>query len=104
MGSASELGFGEHTFTSATRTNGLSALESRSAEAHSGFCSLTRAAGPARSCGTAATLCNRGAIVTWFAAMPDGQFFDVVLDGSRLATAPASFKHCPLSDFLETDD
>jgi len=25
--------------------------------------------------------------------MPDGQFFDVVLDGSRLATAPASFKH-----------
>jgi len=36
--------------------------------------------------------------------MPDGQFFDVVLDGSRLATAPASFKHCPLSDFLETDD
>jgi hypothetical protein len=93
MGSASELGFGEHTFTSATRTNGLSALESRSSEAHSGFCSLTRAAGPARSCGTAATLCNRGAIVTWFAAMPDGQFFDVVLDGSRLATAPASFKH-----------
>jgi len=25
--------------------------------------------------------------------MPDGQFFDVVLDGSRLATAPASFKY-----------
>jgi hypothetical protein len=86
---------GAHTFTSATRTNGLSALESRSSEAHSGFCSLTRIhapQGPARSCvrdsdpavrpreprddcAAVAKGCGR--------AMPGGEFFDVVLDGSR---------------------
>src|SRR5438445_9389312 len=98
MGSASELGFG-----SPYLPKGLSALESRSPEAHSGFCSLTRIAGPARSCvrdsdpavrprsgprddcAAVAKGCGR--------AMPGGGFFDMVLDGSRLATVPASFKH-----------
>jgi hypothetical protein len=50
MGSASELGFGSHTFTSAIRTNGLSALESRSCEAHSEFCSLPLPAENRQTC------------------------------------------------------
>jgi len=103
MGSASELGFGSpylHACDPDERALGFGVAKSRSAlgvlltythrrsrtvMVRDSDPAVRPRSGPRDDCAAVAKGCGR--------AMPGGEFFDVVLDGSRLATVPASFKH-----------